>query len=439
MRRQLKARFCLPLCALLCTANGAEHFASMTDKTGSIYSMLLGNWSSIQSILESHNGDPDVALGFAARYRISYDLDLSSSAAKQCDERQAQKYDQSGMVERYFCETTLAGNRWLMGDTPGWANENLKLRDWIYPTLHERSKQPDLKMHDLEVDFETFAKWPRVSVDATSQGKSASLPIVWKVPAPFARIKGVHRSPHVTISINGHPIEMILDTGSSMSLINASDVSALGIGKTVSQFEYGVAANNGISTISAGLAESVVLSGLTVRHVPIAISDTPFNILGLIDLSRFGAIEIQHDELKLLSPADAASITCDKPLSIASTPQALTFQLVMNVSVKGKPAIAFVDTGNSTYLTAVVAPGTAVIGEHKSEESHSLTGADHVDSYETSGEVVMGARKETITYPIQIDDVHRYLQAAIVGAGALKDVKIFVDFRRRRACFLGNN
>lgn len=105
---------------------------------------------------------------------------------------------------------------------------------------------------------------------------------------------------YVTALVNGTPVRFIVDTGSSVVILNESDARSAGV-RDLGSPPLDVVTVNGASAMRAVNLEKLELAGQTINDVDGAIIDTHLKVslLGQSALSRLRSIRVAGDKLEL--------------------------------------------------------------------------------------------------------------------------------------------
>ena len=97
----------------------------------------------------------------------------------------------------------------------------------------------------------------------------------------------------VPVSLNGGPeMDMVVDTGSTFTIISSETARALGLGDLSDAPRYPINAAGGMAWVRLVILEKVTVAGVTVAHVEGAVADLPSfkgagGLLGRSFLDRF--------------------------------------------------------------------------------------------------------------------------------------------------------
>ncbi len=107
---------------------------------------------------------------------------------------------------------------------------------------------------------------------------------------------------HLTLHINGVPVQMIVDTGASDLVLSRSDAERVGLAEDELIFAGQANTANGPVTTAFVRLEQVRLGGIEDRFVPAIVNggEMKGSLLGMSYLSRFSRIEIAENRLILV-------------------------------------------------------------------------------------------------------------------------------------------
>ncbi|MEL7344027.1 MAG: TIGR02281 family clan AA aspartic protease, partial [Pseudomonadota bacterium] len=113
--------------------------------------------------------------------------------------------------------------------------------------------------------------------------------------------RGVDGHYHLTLGLNGEPIDFIVDTGATDIVLTRADAARAGIDLSDLAFT-GIAntANGQVRTARARI-DTVTLGPVTDRSVPVSVNggEMEGSLLGMTYLSRFERLEISNGTLIL--------------------------------------------------------------------------------------------------------------------------------------------
>ena len=149
----------------------------------------------------------------------------------------------------------------------------------------------------LIVGYNTFKDYlpeggfemPRQAVVAEGDGTTIEVPV------------GFDGHYHLTLGINGTPVEFVVDTGATNLVLSMADAERIGlVADELKFFGRALTANGEVRTANVRLDE-VTLGNLTDRNVPAVVNagEMRGSLLGMSYLSSFGKIEIEDRTLRL--------------------------------------------------------------------------------------------------------------------------------------------
>lgn len=108
---------------------------------------------------------------------------------------------------------------------------------------------------------------------------------------------------HLTLLVNGIPVEFLVDTGATDMVLTREDAVRVGLDPDTMPFLGRARTANGVVETAYGSVESVALGPFRFRDVDVAVNggDMSGSLLGMSFLSRFGRLEISGNQL-LLEP-----------------------------------------------------------------------------------------------------------------------------------------
>jgi hypothetical protein len=316
---------------------------NLTDPTGIALASYTGDQDKLGMVAATPSNGADI-VAKALRLRSLYQLDLSSKTAADCG-NEAKLGSASGIVQ---CTFILAGNKLLANDIAGWAKTMQALKTRAYPQLQLQiaklvHRDPStFKVTEFEVvpDYTAFFNVPPVS--PSRKEDAFDLPLHQQAVSADGRLT-VYAT---NVSMNGHPIQMVFDTGAPMVLIDADEAKALQIDTVYPNF----LALPGGELSSLGIVKRFQLGGVEISNMPVAISSKPmkFPLLGLSALQYLGAFRIHGDALH---SATSGFAECSTPMNMASNINGTSLTLLARGTVNGKPFPFSVSTGIPDTIT----------------------------------------------------------------------------------------
>jgi aspartyl protease family protein len=107
---------------------------------------------------------------------------------------------------------------------------------------------------------------------------------------------------HLTLGVNGTPVEFIVDTGATDLVLTRGDAARVGLAEGELRFlGEALTANGTVRTAAVRLGE-VTLGEIVDYDVPAVVNEGEMrqSLLGMSYLQGFGRIEIENDQLRLI-------------------------------------------------------------------------------------------------------------------------------------------
>ncbi|MCA8878488.1 MAG: TIGR02281 family clan AA aspartic protease [Rhodobacteraceae bacterium] len=106
---------------------------------------------------------------------------------------------------------------------------------------------------------------------------------------------------HLTLGINGTPVQFLVDTGASDLVLSREDAARAGIDTASLRFTGSAVTANGMVQTATVYLDSVQLGGKVDHNVPAEVGGgtMPGSLLGMSYLSRFASISIEGNRMTL--------------------------------------------------------------------------------------------------------------------------------------------
>jgi hypothetical protein len=447
---------CLILLAIDCASAKAQllqpqpppRILNLDDGHGILQGMSEGDAERLNAIRGKPL--PSYLLDFAnaAYFRTLFQLKRSSDYAKKCYGYGMQPdVLAKNPVIATACGQLLAGNFSMQGDVAHWAKIIVATKRAVVPVVQRLTGRTDVVPGGFEgvpadpfidtvaphgVRLATDVNVPRIDADNLQ-----------KVTGLDARRSSLVDAYLVMVRINGADRAMVLDTGSSISMLRPSTAHALHIkvnpspylrlrgGRTIPVRPTSASVERG--DVLLGVADRMQLGTgskiISLTDVPVAIGGN-FDVLGLGVLSRLGSLYITSKSVQINAKQTPAA--CGQPLEIASNLLGAYIPLLMYTVDGVKQRVAF-DSGSTTYLTGTSsAPTTHQVAAAVTQRRVDIAGL-YEDRY-VPVRVTMGSGSSMHTQDIKVFPSHRAGYRYVLGVKALKDFNVLLDFKDREAC-----
>ncbi|SEW06926.1 aspartyl protease family protein [Cognatiyoonia koreensis] len=106
---------------------------------------------------------------------------------------------------------------------------------------------------------------------------------------------------HLTLDVNGVPIDFLVDTGASQVVLTQDDARRVGLEPESLNYSGQASTANGIVRTAPVTLQSVALEGIIDRNLPAVVNDGQMDgsLLGMSYLESFRSIEIRDNALVL--------------------------------------------------------------------------------------------------------------------------------------------
>lgn len=324
-------------------AASSKENINLNDPTGIAVASYVGDQDKLGMVASTPADGADV-IARALRERSLYQLDLSNKTVAACSDASRIGSSSASMQ----CAFVLAGNKWLVNDIAGWAKTMQALKTLAYPKLVQQvgkllHRDPaTLKINEFEVapDYTPFFDVPAVSV--LRKAEAFDLPLQQQPVSADGRLT-VYAT---TVSMNGHPVQMVFDTGAPMVLIDAGAAKTLQVDTVYPNFIV----LPGGDYASLGIVRRFKLGSVDISNMPVAISSKPlkFPLLGLSAMQYLGAFRIHGDTLH---SAAGGLADCTTPMDMATAVNGTGQTFLARGTVNGEPFPFVVSTGLPDTIT----------------------------------------------------------------------------------------
>jgi aspartyl protease family protein len=106
----------------------------------------------------------------------------------------------------------------------------------------------------------------------------------------------------VNALVEGHAIEMMVDTGATVVALNEATARRLGFRLSPGDFTASIGTANGVARAAPVTIEAISIGGIVVRQVPAAVvggDALSINLLGMSFLKRLSKFEMSGGRLSL--------------------------------------------------------------------------------------------------------------------------------------------
>lgn len=402
------------------------------DPTQVTQALSEGDVSALRRIQASTTSPVVQQMAKTAERRVLLDIVGARKASEACLDLAQQKTHLAGLT---VCGALRAGIEAASGDLPAWARLTVEAQERVRLAAGERGKTVEnIDIFTRIPDYAALSKRPTPVVRTTAEGRiplhTGSVMVATGSSHDGGRVDYLNMA---QLQIDGKSVEVLVDTGSSLTIVHPSMLSTppLMDGFTLS----GVL---GDTSERSALAQpqTIQFGSLIIDQPLMAVSDrVPANLLGLDVISRLGRVLVSKAGLQVLAPGSAAP-ACHSPMFSAMDLSGTRMVPRMFFTVNGKQQEAMLDTGYSGELMESLPIGTAL---PPGPLQHSVVQGVQGQQRETSvsREVTVQtlgapARLQMSTYIGNHPNKTRY----VLGGGILRSVSLYLDFIDHRACIV---
>lgn len=186
-----------------------------------------------------------------------------------------------------------SGTRSLMGDVLSWAG--VALAGVLVLSHYEEIKPVAFAALGLDASLgaaDAAGKAAGESAEPESQTGGAVVELIARDNGHF----------HTEAEVNGHAIEVMVDTGASVVALTYEDAEKAGIYLDDKDFTHRVSTANGISKVAPVTLGRVTIENITIRNVEAAVCERgklQTTLLGMSFLSRLDRFDMRSGRLVL--------------------------------------------------------------------------------------------------------------------------------------------
>lgn len=343
----------LSFCVVALFCAGAE---AQSDPSGLLAALRSGNAEQVQQIVESQGIDPHIAE--IAKAQLLYDVPRLLKLSQACE--RAAIADPKAVTEALYCNEVAVAAAASLGDAHEMLEEHLWQRGLVIPALERdlhwapRGMYSALDRMTYDGLLKLIARTPPVS--AHWQADSMIVPI------DHARSR-VPVTPTIQISINGHKVDALLDTGfaTSAPLVIVDDrpgngPTAAGLGLTalassVSTTDPGARATG--PQKSWQVAATVNIGPLSLRNLFVLVANSGDMAPGVYVtdalLRRFGSVRFGQGVVQFSRYREAQGCTGGAAMTFAGSKD-LDGWLVFPTTVGNRQVTTALLTGDAPPL-----------------------------------------------------------------------------------------
>jgi len=354
--------------------------------------------------------------------RSHWQLKSSADQAKACFDS---SFSPELMTMALGCASAWMSSAILGGDLAEQERRAGEIRRRLYPVLSKARNGKDVRDRSFEPQLPDAAALPPYSLHVGAEHG--------RIPAEL-RHESSGRMYMTTIVINNVPIQALVDTGTTRSVLNKHDASKVGARLIPGAKRFAGPTENGNSDVSmgVGVVAEVKWGSLVVKNYAASIWDGPFSTVGLDLIGALPAPLRLTD--KSISYGDSGMPkTCASALALGGSLSGFRTRVFLSGSINGLPdAPLYLDTGASGSLNGYDGskiPMPTQLGTVNVLRGGTLRAAR---SGFTDVSLNTGGKSLPVHAMRFIDEASD--QPDVIGSGILDGHSIWLDFPREHAC-----
>lgn len=425
------------------------------DPFGITQAIRSGNSKSLKTMSEAALPSTAHMYALAGYYRSTFQINRSSEYAGDCYDEALTRLPHTA-VEAIRCGELLAGNDAISGRTSDWARTMHNMRDDLYSiaasSLHDTNIVfPGFGTIAHRIDMLSFYHFPDEKIDGDI-GNNIVIPRVlasgekpgpnaFKTGTCFSGIRCFGSVYYVNVSVNGHRITAVVDTGSFTSTVTSSEATTLGIHVNPSPYYWLQSTDSDHVPSHLGYADSIRIETNHGRDIVLRDSKVRVGgkyvknvkmVLGLNAISRLGSVLLEKN--RIVVHPNFSQHSCGIPLHIASDLFG-SYNILFKYPIDGRIQNVVLDTGENQYLF-----GTSSADAKRSSlqtlTTHSERGTGDVNAMYYPARIEFGSGDHAKNLTIAVFPNYKHTYPYVMGADILQDYNILLDFDRGTACLL---
>jgi predicted aspartyl protease len=395
-------------------ASQAETLGTRVDESAAITATLKAmQGADLPTLVQFYqNSNEPVAHIWAAMAleRIHFNLDAASADARICE----QDLFDSRPAMALLCGQFESGNLRLAG----------------------RTREADDKERELIQRYQGHGLDKQLAGMQTYQDKEAAIPglIVERSPAVTSLpLKQDVLIPTFTAKANGHDFDLTLDTGASNLVLGADEAQAYGV-KPLDQSAQVRGWLSKDVPAQRGLLDTLQIGTITLRHVPVTVVPRHIALIGANLVAPLGTLRLSRSSL-VIGGDSAGNLACDTPMLVATDLWGRSLRVVPQLLINDSPQAVMLDTGASSYLLGTQAALDEATTLHRGKTVMADIGGTHAFANVRSAKVKLAIAGQPIEMYFAVYSDSSLRWPITLGAGALRDMDILLDFQHQHMCF----
>ena len=343
--------------------------------------------------------------------RVHFNLDAASADARICE----QDLFDSRPAMALLCGQFESGNLRLAGRV---SEASDKERELIQ---RYQGHGVDKQLAGMQTYLDQEASIPRLVMERPSA--NVVLPLKENSPQPT-----------FTAKANGHPFDLVLDTGANDVVLGEEDARRYGV-KLLDQSGH---VNGWLSKdvpTQRGLLDELQIGSITLRNVPVTIVPREIALIGANMVAPLGTLRVSHASLQIYGSQSAVP-ACDTPMLVSSDLWGRNLHIVPQLLINDMPRSVNLDTGAGRYLLGTKAVLDEVTLLHRGKLVMGDIGGKHPFANVQSAKVKLTIAGQPIDMYFDVYTDSTLHHPITLGAGALRDMDFLLDFQHQHMCFL---
>jgi clan AA aspartic protease (TIGR02281 family) len=377
------------------------------------------NEADTRTLFDLYQSKDTIVHAFAAIAieRTRFNLEASSKDAKICED----SLFESKPALALTCGRFRAGDLRLAGK---W-RAAIDMEADLARRYRGRSAAIGKGLDGMQTFLDREADIPQFSVDALSADATIKL----KHDPRSAESK----RPILTATAKGRDFDLVLDTGASDVLLGESQARDLGVKPLDVHGHISGWLSNGIET-QRGVLDVLQIGSITLRNVPVVITDHKNALLGINLLAALGAMRVTEKDLTVY--AESSDVPkCDRDMQVGTDPAGRHLRIIPEFLVNDQPHRVMLDTGASFFLVGTKAALDEVIRLRSGHLALNDIGGSHPFANATAAKVKMQIDRQPFNIYFIVYTESTFPYDITLGANALKDMDYVFDFRQHHLCF----
>ncbi|HET7268750.1 MAG TPA: retropepsin-like aspartic protease [Oleiagrimonas sp.] len=294
--------------------------------------------------LNNHFRTRDYAGLFSSAFSyMNFDFEKSRTQAQSC----YRKEDDGSITyisAHLICGEMMARAYYLDAKYAKWANLMLRYKKEIVPQIWQRVPQTNGIPVDIidDIKYSDFVDWPSVRVGAIP-GSSHIVDMTWDM-IDNTRGADDKKVPVINIKINGVPVDAIVDTGASLTVVPFGMSRYFGLHHiSILEDGYKSAYNNHLRA-SLARVDTLDIAGFRFSNAMISVADVSRPVIGLLQLIKLHRIRLDKNHFQVIYQSSGRE-ECAKRMYFGGVMSGFPSRVKMTAKINGHIEHPVLDTG----------------------------------------------------------------------------------------------